>query len=739
MASVRGKAGQYKLLTDNSRIDGLVLYSEYYDTNTNTSNLNIALKLHRADSYQGITTVEGDSKFSVKCNGQTMNITIPANTMVIPQLDAQTMERPYVEVFYKTFSNISHNSDGTKTVEIEVSGTLKSCQGTTDIKLNNFKQNVALTTIPKVAKATATGVDFGNPISINVTRPNDDLTYSLSYKCGSLSGILRTKTKEINTQLATTTEWSKQNINGMTVDVVLTVQTYSGDTLIGESTTTVVCGIPVYTPEASIAITDGVTLPQTYSNEITNYIFLKGKSKARVKTTHTSKWGSTIKSCTVTCEGKTYTGIDVTTDVINVDGKITITLVDSRGRSFERVITIPWVEYFLPQITVFTAKRQSLVNGKYVNNNEGEYVLINVKAQAFVKNKRLYYKLQKGNSDWDKDNNGASWTNIIADGSTTNQTVELSARFQLAKSNAAKIRIVLTDDLNAAEPTIYSIIVGMGHTFMNAHPSGEGVSFGEMATEQGIMSTAYPFRHKAGFMREVLDKNVDLNTLLTPNRYVSTAGRTYTNSPVRNSFSWVLDVIPAGDGAQAIQRLTVARKEDSKIYERHYHCGEGDSESCWGTWKIRSDQLSESIRNQEPRLLWNGENGNTNGLLMTSGESITLSGSKSISNQATGYLFIFALVQSINDDTVTATNGYYITQHFVHKAMPKVWNSSICIPLSYACNNFVGTKNIKIAENTSNGEKTTTIEGNIMNVEAGTQSGISYDNKKFALKYIYGV
>jgi hypothetical protein len=119
------------------------------------------------------------------------------------------------------------------------------------------------------------------------------------------------------------------------------------------------------------------------------------------------------------------------------------------------------------------------------------------------------------------------------------------------------------------------------------------------------------------------------------------------------------------------------------------------------------------------KLLWSG------GYYMTSSHEVPLTNEKKVSNQPTGIVLVFSRYDggNIDEDFIC---------HFVPKGLVAVMPGKLhAFHLANAWHNFVATKAIYIHDDK--------LVGHSLNDATGTQSGITFNNKNWVLRYVYGV
>ena len=259
--------------------------------------------------------------------------------------------------------NISHASNGSKTLSCSASFTTGVSSGTVTASASKV-----LTTIARKSTLSASDGTLGTSQTLTVSRYSTSYTHTITYKCGSASGTVVTKSSSTSISFTPPVSLASQSDNSLYVSVVFTITTYSGDDSLGSTTKTISCYIPDSSdtnPTVSISVSDAAGYLSTYGGYVQN------KSKLSVTVTASGKQGADIKSRTTTISGKSYTAASFTTDVLPNSGSLTITttVIDSRGRKATTERTITVLAYSPPQITSFSVYRSN-ASGDPVDSGE---------------------------------------------------------------------------------------------------------------------------------------------------------------------------------------------------------------------------------------------------------------------------------------------------------------------------------------------------------------------------------
>ena len=169
-----------------------------------------------------------------------------------------------------------------------------------------------------------------------------------------------------------------------------------------------------------------------------------------------------------------------------------------------------------------------------------------------------------------------------------------------------------------------------------------------------------------------------------------------------------------GKGKCYVYRYGIAvlhTKDNGVIYERGY------VSNSWGAWSI--------VYAGAGKLLWSG----TTPLSDT--QTITLT--EAISAQQNGIVVVFSPYNSSTGSALTyGFNCHYIPKQLLSAVVPSI-NSVLGVVVTMAEGKFASnaTKFLRITD--------TTINGSADNTATGTANGITYNNNRFALRYVIGV
>lgn len=411
----------------------------------NTSNVTVSVRVYRTNT--GYTTY-GTGTVYCTINGTQY-------TEAITSSDKITSSG--IVLFSKTL-NIAHNADGTKT--------LATSARITHDQFSSSSQSYSqpLTTIPRATTPTlsASSVNMGASITINMPRASSSFDHTLTYKFGSATGT-------IGSDLGTSQAWTvplslaSQIPKGTSGTCTITCKTYNGSTLIGTKTVSFTAKVPssVVPSISSLTVAEATTgLAAKFG------AYIQNKSTLKVTINAAGSYSSTISSYKTTIAGKSYTGSSFTSGVLASSGTVTIstTVTDSRGRTASRNTTVSVVAYTAPKITKFSA----------VRTNAGVQVSMNFAITSISeKNSKSYVVMYKPKSSdtWEQLVSGSVYsynsTQTFAEGFSTESSYDL--------------QLTVTDYFGESAAAIAYAEVPTAFTLLDFNASGKGVAFGKVS------------------------------------------------------------------------------------------------------------------------------------------------------------------------------------------------------------------------------------------------------------------
>lgn len=419
-------------------------------------------------SYKSTLYVEGSGTYFY--TGSTTTKTLSGTGATSVSADAQGNYNLGETTLSEITGSVTHGSNGAARVSI-TAGWISTPWGITG-------SLTATADLPTIARATtpvlaATTITMGSTINITLTPADNTFKHKLRYDFGSVVGsasgfsmgaeFTGQGTKTVTFTPPTTLGSQIPNSLSGTGQIICYTYTASG-THIGTTYVKITLNVPSYTPTIT-----GVTLT---GKNLLSAAYVQGKSSVTVSATAATQYGASIKSISSVIDGKTYSGLPFTTNVLSSGSKtVKITVVDTRDKSVtveSSAITV--YAYSVPNITQFTLERQS----------DGTTVIATVKGSiAAINNKNA--KTIKVTL------NGV--TNTIT---SSSYTISATTTFTSIPTDstltgkAAFTDSYVTVERSATLPTVA--------VTMDFYKNGDGIAMGKVAEYGDLLDVNWPLR-----------------------------------------------------------------------------------------------------------------------------------------------------------------------------------------------------------------------------------------------------
>ena len=511
----------------------------------NTSNVTVKVNAVWTNSSHNHTQKSG----SCTIDGTKYTFTSPFNT--------GSTDSGSCNLYTKTL-NITHETDGTKTLEVSAVYNSNVSSGTVYASVN-----VPLTTIPQKSEIETTNAGtLGAAQTITVTRKSTSFTHTITYTCGSASGTICTKSSNTSISFTPPLSLASQNTSGKTVTIAYKIETFNGNTSLGSRSISRLCNIPdSVKPSCSITIEDVGTM---FSG---NHI--QGMAKLKITVTPTLAYGSAISSYKTTVNGKTYTSASFTTDLINEYGELTISsaVTDKRGRIGVKEETIILLPYHKPVFILANASRAKMLPDGPVLDPQGKFMYVTFTASVSYLsglNAASYIVAYKKASD-------SNYTHLTSGTIPAESMESYSVRhvFQADTSSSYDVKITLFDTVQSFEnPTERTLKGSTAAVFMSWHsPDGsnnyDGLALGKVAEESELFDVGWNARFNkpvhgkvAGLDRlPAIPENSDLNDYMETGCWAvqsNAIAETVANIPVQRAGRFFV-IASTGEGIRETQ------------------------------------------------------------------------------------------------------------------------------------------------------------------------------------------
>lgn len=423
-----------------------------------------------ATKYAGITIQLGFGSYDIIRQG-TNPTTVGISGEAVKLLFAETTRIPHA-----SDGTASFNAGYSVQFDVYFSGTNLGTQG-----------GFAKFTLDKIARASTLTADngtLGTAQTLTINRGSSSLVHKIKYKCGSASGYAAGSAS--TTVSGTSVSWTpplslaSQNTTGTNVDITLTLETYSGSTLVGSTTKSITCAIPASVkPTATFTLEDITGVDDIYGSPV------QGLSRIRITVKATQAYGSYIEVYRITSNGSTYNVDEATTGTLKTagDSPVTATVTDARGRSGSVSYTMKVKAYDRPSVTGLVVHRCD-ANG--TENDQGEYVQVAFNAAITDiggqgKNAASYMLRYKQTS-------AADFTEVAFSALAGKYTVTGQTYIFKADSGSSYDVEVVAQDSHVT--TTASTSASTAFTLMNWGPEGTSVGIGKVAERPGTLEVA---------------------------------------------------------------------------------------------------------------------------------------------------------------------------------------------------------------------------------------------------------
>lgn len=543
--------------TDNQYIKYTISITQNSQSITgNTSNVTVKVRFYRTNT--GYTTY-GTGTVYCTINGTTYSASVTSS---------QKITSSGIVLFTKTL-NISHNSDGTKTLTCSA----KIDHQLVDSSYQSYSQT--LTTIPRKSTLSVGNGTLGTAQTLTVTRQPSSFTHTITYSCGSASGTVASKSTSTSISFTPPLSLASQNTTGTSVSVKYTITTYNGSTSIGSNSYTKTCTIPASVkPTCSVTVSDATNYSSTYGG------YLKGLSKFKVVVSGTTSYGSDISSYNTTVDGSTFTSSSFTTSVIKSAGSSTISskVTDKRGRSDTKNVIVNVLNYNAPRITKLYINR---CNSDGTKNEQGEYTKVTYSyTVSSLNNKNAVSSILQY-----KKSSLSTYTSITLESSSSDYTATNKTYvFKTDSGSSYDVTLRVSDNIKTS--TRYTS-VSTGFTLMHWKSNGRGMAIGKISEKDDTLEVGMKLWSAHGDVIRTpvhIASGQDLNLVTEPGYYLVpsiTVSPTVVNKPsLSTTATAFLEVIPGGDGLRLIQRFTQCDKDDQYVWQRCYY------QNTWGIWQM---------------------------------------------------------------------------------------------------------------------------------------------------------
>lgn len=425
------------------------------------------------------------------------------------------------------------------------------------------------TTIPVIKQngSVITSANIGSTVTIELKNDNPNYDHDIYY---GLAGQTFKLAEYVGNSYTWTIPLSLCELlpNATEGRFTFRVETYEGYSLIGSKNTV----ITVKVPDSIKPVAEENTYTETVAGLVDKFGgWVQDNSILDITINARGQYGASIIQCTTEFMGKTYTGLNFKTDVLDKSGThaIKTTVTDSRGRKLVINDSLYILPYTFPKIGSLKAFRCDSSGNK---KDAGEYVKVEFNYTVNVMNNNNVgsYSIKYSIADAD------SFTSIKTGSGTAVASTYTSTSAILLPEYSYTIRLTVSDYVKSVS---YDVDVPVGFMTMDFNDNGRAIGIGK-ASEKDIgleinmpIYDQYDTRILNGLAFYESGGSTNANTTLEE-LFISTV-----NTPT-SDFWYVRQVFYAGKTTSS-NRVQVAYPYSKPLagnYRRVYYNG------SWSAW-----------------------------------------------------------------------------------------------------------------------------------------------------------
>lgn len=380
-------------------------------------------------------------------------------------------------------TTVPHNADGTKTFSLSASISGKI--------VGSLSASETLATIPRASSFVSIPTfTLGTAGAITIQKKDDSFKHRITYWFGAAKGNCDT-THWTGTSLTWTPPITLANQvpNAAAGTGTLTLYTYDAS---GNQIGTVTAPFTAQLPPSLVPSINAVTAEEATTGLAVKFgAYVQYKSTLKVAITAAGVYGSTIKSYSVSFDGRTYSGSTITTGTPTNSGDLMLTakVTDSRGRTASKAITITVLPYSNPAITAFVPYR---CNSDGIADDNGDYVGITYAYSiAPVGNKNeVSSKIEYKRSTL------TEWALLVTSDAYTVSTTVFPEQ-ELLSDYQWDLRLTVSDYFSS---TAMTVTLPSAKALLDLLTSGNGMAIGKTAELEETLDIAWETRMRNGLI-----------------------------------------------------------------------------------------------------------------------------------------------------------------------------------------------------------------------------------------------
>jgi hypothetical protein len=239
-------------------------------------------------------------------------------------------------------------------------------------------KSTTVTLIIPVSSAglSASSVNYGSSVTINISRAHSKLTHRIRYNWNNNTGTVVSSTSSTSYSWTVPNSFMNYIPNSTSTTGTIYVDTYNGTKSIGTKSVSLKTNVPSSVVPSFSSIGHSEQNSAVSALNLGSGVYARNLSKIKFTINGAAgAYSSTIKSYKIVYDGTTYNSSSATTGTIKNSGTrtVTATITDSRGRTASKSTTVSVLAYNSPSISSFSVRR---CNADGSNNDMGKYIKV---------------------------------------------------------------------------------------------------------------------------------------------------------------------------------------------------------------------------------------------------------------------------------------------------------------------------------------------------------------------------
>ena len=462
---------------------------------------------------------------------------------------------------------VPHNSDGTKTVALSAYADVQVSLNGSYVNRASVSGSPTLNTIPRASSfsSSPSSVAANSSWKYSISRASSSFTHDVKFTFGS-----NTSTQTgVGTSGTFTVplSWLNAIPNSSSGTMTVLLTTKNGSTTVGSRS----YSVRVSAPSTVVPTLSGITATRVNNSVPSAWAkYVQNESQATITFNSPSGvYGSTIKSYSVKMGTTSKSGSSVKFD-LPWSGTITFTgtVTDSRGRSTSKTTSIKVEPYSPPQITSSDFYRAAST-GNF--NQDGTYGAAKIDYDySTVGGSNTVTTLVEY-----KRTTASTWT---SGGTFTDNSVQVFGSGNIDTNNEYNVRAKIVDGLGN---TVWATdTLSTAFVTMDILAEGKGVSFGKVASQDGVLESDFIGQFNNGFNSPRIPAGADLNDYVHTGFFYSPANvdvGSMTNAPPDRSAGAL--VVLDSSGTQQFWHSYHDNLTSGRTWRRRYYSG------SWSPWE----------------------------------------------------------------------------------------------------------------------------------------------------------